>query len=233
MVNCLMLNILHENPAFLVINKPPGLTSQPDKTGDDSLLTIAEKYCGHPLFLVHRVDRPVSGLVLFAKTQEAMVLFSAQFQARTVQKDYLAMVQNMPPKPEGTLVHYLKKNQTKNTSTAFDEEQPGTDRAELRYQLLESSKHYHLLHIQLVTGRHHQIRAQLSAIKCPIKGDVKYGARRSNPDRSIHLHAWRLAFDNPATGERILLEAKPPEEVLWQALGPGKEGFSMFRKTNA
>ena len=172
----------------------------------------------------------MSGLVLFAKTAEAMALFSAQFQARAVQKDYLAMVQNLPPKPQDTLVHFLKKNQAKNTSTVFQEEKPGTERAELRYQLLDSSKHYHLLHIQLVTGRHHQIRAQLAAIGCPIKGDVKYGARRSNPDRSIHLHAWRLAFDHPATGERIVLEANPPDEVLWNALGPGKEGFSMFRK---
>ncbi len=113
----------------------------------------------------------------------------------------------------------------------FEAEQPGAERAELRYQLLESSKHYHLLHIQLVTGRHHQIRAQLAAIGCPIKGDVKYGARRSNPDRSIHLHAWRLAFDNPATGERILLEAAPPEEVLWQALGPGRADWSLFKKS--
>lgn len=228
-----MLNILHENPAFLVINKPPGLASQPDKTGDESLLGLAEAHCGHPLHLVHRVDRPVSGLVLFAKTAEAMTLFSAQFQARTVQKDYLAMVQNMPAKTEGTLVHHLKKNQAKNTSTVFDEPQPGTERAELRYQWLESSKHYHLLQVQLLTGRHHQIRAQLAAIGCPIKGDVKYGARRSNPDRSIHLHAWRLAFDNPATGERIMLEAEPPQEALWQALGPAREGWSPFKKVGA
>lgn len=213
-----MLNIIQENAAFLVVNKPPGLAAQPDKTGDNSLLAIAEEYCGHALHIVHRIDRPVSGLVLFAKTAEAMTLFSLQFQARTVQKDYLAVVQNLPPEKEGKLVHYLKKNQAKNTSTVFDKEQPGTERAELRYRLFESSKNYHLLHIQLLTGRHHQIRAQLAAIGSPIKGDVKYGARRSNTDRSIHLHAWRLAFDNPATGERILLEAAPPEEVLWQAL---------------
>jgi 23S rRNA pseudouridine1911/1915/1917 synthase len=213
-----MLNIIHENAAFLVINKPPGLAAQPDKTGDESLLTLAEAHCGHALHLVHRVDRPVSGLVLFAKSAEAMTLFSAQFQARTVQKDYLAVVQVLPAEPEGTLVHYLKKNQAKNTSTVFDTEQPGTERAELFYRLFEQSKNYYLLHVQLLTGRHHQIRAQLAAIGSPIKGDVKYGARRSNPDRSIHLHAWRLAFDNPATGERIMLEAEPPQEVLWQAL---------------
>jgi len=213
-----MLNILQENAAFLVVNKNPGMASQPDKTGDESLLDLAEAHCGHPLHLVHRVDRPVSGLVLFAKTAEAMALFSAQFQARSVQKDYLAVVQQKPAEEEGTLVHYLKKNEAKNTSSVYQTEKPGSDRAELRYRLFESSKNYHLLHVQLFTGRHHQIRAQLAAIGSPIKGDVKYGARRSNPDRSIHLHAWRLAFDNPATGERIHLEAPPPEEVLWQAL---------------
>lgn len=217
-----MLAILHENPAFLVVNKPAGLATQPDKTGDESLLLLAEKHCGHPLHLVHRLDRPVSGLVLLAKTAEAMSLFSAQFQARAVQKEYLAVVQNPPPKSEGALVHFLKKNSQKNIATAFEQEQPGTERAELRYHLLDSSERYHLLHIQLISGRHHQIRAQLAAIGCPIKGDVKYGARRSNPDRSIHLHAWRLAFDNPATGERITLEAPRPEEVLWQAFAlPG------------
>ena len=213
-----MLNIIQENAAFLVVNKPPGIASQPDKTGDESLLDWAEAHCGHPLHLVHRVDRPVSGLVLFAKTAEAMALFSAQFQARTVQKDYLAVVQQMPPEEEATLVHYLKKNEAKNTASVYQEEKPGSDRAELRYRLFESSKNYHLLHVQLHSGRHHQIRAQLAAIGSPIKGDVKYGARRSNRDRSIHLHAWRLAFDNPATGERIHLEADTPEEVLWQAL---------------
>ncbi|MFN0033685.1 MAG: RluA family pseudouridine synthase [Saprospiraceae bacterium] len=225
-----MLNILQENAAFLVVNKPPGLAAQPDKTGDDSLLTLAEQYCGHALHLVHRIDRPVSGLMLLAKTTEAMAMFSAQFQARRVQKDYLAVVQNLPPEPEGILVHFLKKNQVKNTSTVFDEEQPGTERAELRYRLLQSTQRYHFLHIQLITGRHHQIRAQLAAIGCPIKGDVKYGARRSNPDRSIHLHAWRFAFDNPATGERISLEAAPPEEVLWQAFVPAEEGWKLAKK---
>ncbi len=225
-----MLNILQENLAFLVINKPPGLAAQPDKTGDDSLLKLAEEHCGHPLHLVHRLDRPTTGLVLFAKSAEAMAIISAQFQSRTVQKDYLAVVNTMPPKQEDTLVHYLKKNQAKNTSTVTDEPQPGAERAELRYHVLESSKNYHLLHVQLVTGRHHQIRAQLAAIGSPIKGDVKYGARRGNPDRSIHLHAWRLAFDNPATGERIFLEAEPPEEVLWQAFAPARDGFSIFKK---
>lgn len=212
-----MLHILQENPAFLVVNKPPGLAAQPDKTGDVSLLALAEQHCGHPLHLVHRVDRPVSGLVLLAKTAEAMSLFSAQFQARSVEKTYLAIVQNPPPAEAGHLLHFLKKNQAKNTSKAFDEEMPGTERAELRYQMLDSSQRYHLLALRLVTGRHHQIRAQLGKIGCPIKGDVKYGARRGNPDRSIHLHAWRLAFDNPATGERILLEAEPPEDTLWAA----------------
>jgi 23S rRNA pseudouridine1911/1915/1917 synthase len=211
------MNILHENPAFLVLNKPGGMPTQPDKTGDDSLLTLAEAHCGHPLHLVHRLDRPVSGLVLMAKNAETMALFTALFQSRNVQKEYLAVVHTPPPQPEATLVHYLKKNAIKNTSKAFDTEQPGSERAELQYKLVGSSTNYHLLHIKLITGRHHQIRAQLAAIGCPVKGDVKYGARRSNPDRSIHLHAWKLGFIHPITMETIQLEAPTPEEVLWKS----------------
>ena len=219
------MEILYKNNQVLVASKPAGLPVQSDTTGDPSFLQMAEAYCRHPLMLVHRLDRPVSGLVLFAKTKTAAQSMSAQFGARTVEKEYLAVVQNPPPEPAGTLVHFLRKNAAKNLTATFAEEQPGSERGELRYRLLGSSERYHLLHIQLITGRHHQIRAQLAAIGCPIKGDVKYGARRNNADRSIHLHAWRLAFDHPVSGERVRLEAPlPAGDAVWDAFRAVVEG---------
>jgi 23S rRNA pseudouridine1911/1915/1917 synthase len=212
-----MLDILYKDHQLFAVNKPPGIAVQPDKTGDVALQKLAEAYCKQPLHLVHRLDRPVSGVVVFAKTKTAMTSLTEQFRSRSVEKTYLAVVQNLPPETEGSLVHFLKKNEAKNISVVAPESQPGTERGELRYRLLGSSERYHLLEIQLITGRHHQIRAQLAAIGCPVKGDVKYGFRRSNRDRSIHLHAWRLAFAHPISGERISLEAKPPDEVVWRA----------------
>ena len=191
---------------------------QADQTGDPSFLHLAEAYCQHPLLLLHRLDRPVSGVVIFAKTKTAAASLSAQFRDRTVEKEYLAVVQNPPPAETATLVHFLRKNAAKNITAAYPDEQPGSERGELRYRLIGSSERYHLLHIQLITGRHHQIRAQLAAIGCPIKGDVKYGARRANRDRSIHLHAWRLAFDHPVSGERVQLQAPlPAGDPVWEA----------------
>jgi 23S rRNA pseudouridine1911/1915/1917 synthase len=129
----------------------------------------------------------------------------------------LAAVQNCPPQPEACLIHFLRKNAATNRSVLCPEEWPGAERAEMQYRIAGSSDRYYLLEIQLLTGRHHQIRAQLAAIGCPVKGDVKYGARRSNPDRSIHLHAWRLVFDHPVSGERIALEAPAPDDAVWRA----------------
>ncbi len=212
-----MLDVLIKNNQFIALNKPPGIAVQPDKTGDPTFLEQAEAYCKHPLQVVHRIDRPVSGIILFAKSKAAMTALSRQFQARTVSKEYLAVVQQLPPEPEATLLHFLRKQSGKNTVMAFTGESAGTERAELHYRVLGSSERYHLLHIQLLTGRHHQIRSQLAAIGCPIKGDVKYGFRRNNPDRSIHLHAWRLAFDHPVNGNRIQLEAVLPDEPVWRA----------------
>lgn len=213
-----MLNILYKDHQIFALNKPAGIAVQTDKTGDPALQGLAEAYCKQPLYAVNRIDRPVSGLVVFAKTKSAMTALTEQFRSRSVEKTYLAVVQNPPQEPEGTLVHYLRKNEAKNLARAFTEEQPGTERAEIRYRLQGSSERYHLLEIQLITGRHHQIRAQLAAIGCPVKGDVKYGFRRSNRDRSIHLHAWRIAFDHPVSGERIRLEAAlPKEDPVWLA----------------
>lgn len=194
---------------------------QTDKTGDPAFQAQVEAYCKQPLHAPHRLDRPVSGVVLFAKTKAAMTELTEQLRSRSVEKTYLAVVQNLPPEAEGSLVHFLRKNEAKNLAIAYTEEQPGTERAEIRYRVLGSSERYHLLEIQLITGRHHQIRAQLAAIGCPVKGDVKYGFRRGNRDRSIHLHAWKIAFDHPVSGERISLEAAlPGEDAVWKAFGP-------------
>ncbi|MEZ4893778.1 MAG: RNA pseudouridine synthase [Saprospiraceae bacterium] len=213
-----MLQILVHNDLFIACNKPAGLASQPDKTGDESLLDQVEKRCKRTVHLVNRLDRPVSGIVLFAKTKAVMTSFTGQFQDRNVEKVYLALVQNEPPAESGTLVHYLQKNQAKNISTVHTEEQPDSERAELEYKLIGKSDRYFLLEIRPISGKHHQIRAQLAAMGCPVKGDVKYGARRSNRDRSIHLHAWKLDIEHPMSGERISLEAPLPEESLWQAM---------------
>lgn len=212
-----MLHILYKNNQIIACNKPPGLAVQPDKTGDPDFLTQVETYCKHPLHVVNRLDRPVSGVMLFAKSKSAMTTLTEQFRQRSVEKTYLAVVQQAPPHPAGDLHHFLRKNEGKNIVVAHDSPQPGTEPATLHYRLLASTDRYHLLRIEMQTGRHHQIRAQLAAIGCPIKGDVKYGARRSNTDRSIHLHAWRLTFDHPVSGERVLLEAPLPDEVLWKA----------------
>lgn len=211
--------ILFQDSLLLAVNKPPGMPAQADKTGDESLLQWAETECDHTLHLIHRLDRPASGVVLLAKTKEAMTLLQQQFQNRSIEKEYLAVVEALPAQPEGTLVHFLQKNAEKNRAFASEEERPGTERAELSYRLLGSSQRYHLLHVQLLTGRHHQIRAQLASIGCPIKGDVKYGARRGNRDRSIHLHAWRLGFEHPGTGEWMRLEVPMPSgDPVWDAL---------------
>lgn len=213
-----MLDILYKDNQLIVLNKPPGIAVQDDKTGDTPFLAMAEAYCKHPLHPVHRLDRPASGIVLFAKSESAMTNLTAQFRNRTVEKTYLAVVQNLPPETEALLVHFLRKNEAKNLTVAFSDPRPGAERAEMHYRVAGSSERYHLLEIQLITGRHHQIRAQLATIGCPIKGDVKYGFRRGNRDRSIHLHAWKLAFDHPVSGERISLEAPPPQtDAVWKA----------------
>ena len=214
-----MPDILFEDSLLLAVNKPVAMPAQADKTGDMSLLQWAEKHCRQALHPVHRLDRPASGVLLLAKTKAAMTHLQRQFQEHLVEKEYLAIAGGaaLDP-PEATLVHYLQKNAAKNRSFAYPDARPGADRAELYYRLLGSSDHYHLLLVRLITGRHHQIRAQLAAIGCPIKGDVKYGARRGNPDRSIHLHAWRLQFEHPGTGEIVRLIAPvPAADALWKA----------------
>ncbi len=210
--------VLYKNNQLLALNKPANVPVQTDKTGDKSLPELAEIYAKSNLYLVHRLDRPATGVVLLAKTKSALAALNQQFQNREVHKIYLAVVKNQPPETEGTLVHHLKKNTALNKAIASTSPVPGSREAILHYKMLGSSDTYHLLEIQLVTGRHHQIRAQLSAIGCPVKGDDKYGFRRANPDHSIHLHAWKLRFRHPVSNEVVEIVAPPTSnDPVWQA----------------
>lgn len=211
--------VLYKNNQLIAFNKPVGIPVQSDKTGDKTLLNLAEIYCKSTLYLTHRLDRPAGGVVLFAKTKTALRAINAQFQERSIQKVYWAVVKQLPEHPEGELVHYLRKDQQKNRSIAFEKEVAHAKKSSLIYKILTSSTHYHLLEIKPETGRHHQIRAQLAAINCPIKGDTKYGFKRSNPDRSIHLHARQLIFHHPISKQKesIIAELKYDDPV-WNAL---------------
>ncbi len=210
--------IIFQTHQFVVANKPAGVPIQLDKTGDKPLVDLLSIYCKSDLYVVHRLDRPVSGIVLFAKNKKAAAHFSKQFQDKTIEKKYLAVVKDCPEQQEGILTHYLKK--IGNQEKIFKMPVKGALEAQLSYSVKTSSDNYHLLEIMPVTGRFHQIRSQLSAIGSPIKGDVKYGFKRSNADRSIHLHAWKLTFKHPVTNHPLSFEAPLPEDTLWKALMP-------------
>ena len=211
------MTILYQDTDLIAFNKPASLPTQADETRDSSLLQLAEQALNTALFVVHRLDRPTSGIVVFAKHAQAAAALSQQFQSRETQKKYFAIVEKKPKTEAGTLVHFLAQNPANNKSFPVSEGSLNAKRAEMRFILRGSSDRYFLLELALLTGRHHQIRAQLSAIGCPIKGDVKYGARRSNTDRSIHLHAAELTLTQPTTGERLTLKAElPDKDALWQ-----------------
>lgn len=217
------LEVLFEDNHLLAVNKKPGDIVQGDKTGDEPLSEVVKRYIKSKynkpgeVFLgtIHRIDRPVSGVVLFARTSKALERMNEQFREREVQKVYWAVVKNTPPNEKATLVNYLIKDEAKNKSRAYDEPRNGALKCELEYTLIKKADRYSLLEINPLTGRHHQIRVQLSKIGCPIKGDLKYGFDRSNPDGSIHLHARKLIFNHPVTKEPITIVAPPPDEVLW------------------
>lgn len=219
------MEVLFEDNHIIILNKRPGEIVQGDKTGDTPMSEHLKEYLkvkyNKPgnvfLGVVHRLDRPVSGVVLFAKTSKALARLNEMLRNREIKKTYWAVVSGEPPE-EGHLVHYLKKNQEKNISRAYLKEVPGSLRAELKFKRLASAEHYHLLEVDLMTGRHHQIRSQLSAAGFPIKGDVKYGAKRGNEDRSIHLHSRRTTLMHPVKKETLDIIAPPPEEVLWKVL---------------
>lgn len=219
--------VIYEDNHLLIVSKRPGEIVQGDKTGDvpmvESLkLYLKEKY-NKPgnvfLGLVHRLDRPVGGLVIFAKTSKALSRMTQMFAKGEVQKSYLAIVTDRPQEAQARLTHYLVRNEKQNKSYAYHQERANSKRAELSYRLISSGEHYHLVEVDLHTGRHHQIRCQLSAIGCPIKGDLKYGAKRSNPDGSISLLSYRLRFRHPVSGVDLDIKAPLPKERIWRELG--------------
>ena len=220
------MKVLYEDNHIIVVNKQSGEIVQGDKTGDTPLSDIVkawlkEKY-NKPgnvfLGVVHRLDRPVSGIVLFAKTSKALPRLNKLFaEHEKVRKTYWAIVANKPPQESGTLTHWLTRNEKTNTAKAYDREVPNSKKAILDYRLIAASERYYLLEIQLHTGRHHQIRCQLAKIGCPIKGDLKYGSPRSNPDGSICLHARHLELEHPVSHEIISITAPVPQDALWQA----------------
>lgn len=216
--------ILYEDNHLIAVNKLPGELVQGDITGDEPLLEKLRNYIkvtySKPgnvfLGLIHRLDRPTSGIVLFAKTSKALSRMNALFESRKVDKSYWALVENQPPQKEDRLIHYLAKNSAQNKSYVTQEGRRDAKRAVLNYKKLGASKRYFLLEIELETGRHHQIRAQLSAIGSPIKGDLKYGFARSNHDASIGLHAHKLSFNHPIKQEPVSITAIPPgSDKVW------------------
>jgi 23S rRNA pseudouridine1911/1915/1917 synthase len=220
------LQILHEDNHIIVINKRVGDIVQGDKTGDKPLSEVVKEYIKEKhnkpgevfLGVVHRLDRPTTGIVVFAKTSKALTRLNELFSNRETQKTYWAVVKNKPPKNEDNLIHFLKRNEKNNTSKAHLKEIPESKKASLDYKIIKELTNYFALEINLHTGRHHQIRAQLAAIGCSIKGDLKYGFDRSNPDGGIHLHARKLNFIHPVSKEEIKLTAPTPNEVIWNAI---------------
>lgn len=219
------IEILFEDNHIIAVNKKSGDIVQGDKTGDKPLSDYLKAYIKEvynkpsEVFLgtVHRIDRPTSGIVLFAKTSKALARLNQLFQDKEVQKTYWAIVKNKPAKNEDTLVHFLIKNEQKNKATAKLTDFNGAKRAELTYKVIHQFENYFLLEIHPKTGRHHQIRVQLASIGCPIKGDLKYGSPRSNPDASISLHARKINFIHPVKNEPVEIIAPAPNaDGLWR-----------------
>ncbi|MEI6900814.1 MAG: RluA family pseudouridine synthase [Bacteroidota bacterium] len=216
-------DILFEDNHLLVYNKRPSQIVQGDKTGDTPLSELIKQFIGTRdqkpgnvfLGVVHRIDRPVSGAIIFAKTGKALTRLNEMLKKGEFKKHYWAVVKNPPPPGKHHLIHYLKRKESENKSYAFDKPVENSQVAELLFETVAKSDGYYLLGIELLTGRHHQIRAQLAKIGSPIKGDLKYGFPRSNPDGSIHLHARQLEFIHPVKKELMVITAPPPDEPLW------------------
>lgn len=215
--------ILYEDNHYIAIDKKCGDIVQVDKTGDTSLVDAVKAFIkmrdqkpGN-VFLeaVHRIDRPVSGAVLMAKTSKGLARINNLFQEGKIEKKYWAIVKNQPPKETDLLEQYLVRDSQKNKSYVYDREVKGSKVAKLRYTLLGKTTNYCMLEIELITGRHHQIRSQLAKMGCPIKGDLKYGFQRSDPDGGIHLHSRSISFIHPITNERVTIVSNPPSDTLW------------------
>ena len=220
------MEVIYEDNHLIAINKDCHEIVQGDKTGDSPLSEklkayLKEKYAKQGNVFVgvtHRLDRPVTGVVIFSKTSKALSRMNEMFRDGEVKKTYWAIVKNQPPETEGTLTHWLLRNEKQNKSYAYDNEKQNSKNAILHYRLISHSDNYFLLEIDLKTGRHHQIRCQLSKIGCPIKGDLKYGSERSNPDGGISLHARKVEFIHPVSKEHLEIIANLPDENLWRAL---------------
>jgi 23S rRNA pseudouridine1911/1915/1917 synthase len=216
--------ILYEDNHIIIVNKRSSDLVQGDSTGDEPLDDIVRAYIKEKynkpgdvfLGVVHRLDRPVSGCVVYARTSKALSRLSELFRTREVKKTYWAIVSDRPPAEEGTLSNYLKKNEQQNKSYVYEKEVKGSKLAELSYRVLARSEKYYLIEVDLQTGRHHQIRAQLAAAGCPIKGDLKYGSKRSNEGGGISLHSRRVAFVHPVKNEEIKIEAPLPDDRIWK-----------------
>ena len=219
------LQILFEDNHIIIVNKRAGDITQGDKTGDKPLSDVVKEYIKDKydkpgnvyLGVVHRLDRPTSGIIIFAKTSKSLERLNKMLREKTINKTYWAVVKNHPKKEKDTLINFLKKNPKNNKSTAYPKEIDGSKKAILHYAVIKKLDNYSLIEVDLETGRHHQIRSQLSNIGCPIKGDLKYGFDRSNKDGSIHLHARRIQFIHPVTKEQVTVTAPTPKEVIWNA----------------
>lgn len=220
------MQVIYEDNHVIIVNKASGEIVQGDKTGDTPLSDIVGAYIKEKyqkpgnvfVGVVHRLDRPVSGVVVFARTSKALARLNDMFRTGDIHKTYWAIVQGCPSQREATLTHWITRNEKQNKSYAHPREVAGSKKAVLDYRLLTQGDNYSLLEVHLHTGRHHQIRCQLAAIGCPIKGDLKYGSRRSNPDGSISLHARRVEFIHPVSKQPIVVEAPTPNDNLWTAL---------------
>ena len=218
------MEVLYEDNHIIAINKRPSDIVQGDKTGDRPLGEFVKDYIKEKynkpgdvfLGVVHRLDRPASGVILFARTSKALTRLTVMFRDKEMKKTYWAVVRKMPPNNEGNLVNYLKKNEQKNIAIVYDKQVDGSVRAELNYKVIKNIDEYFLLEIDLLTGRHHQIRAQLSKIGCPIVGDNKYGYPRANKDYSINLLARKIEFIHPVKKEKIVITANPPNDPIWK-----------------
>ncbi len=225
------MNVIYEDNHIIAVNKTCSEIVQGDKTGDIPLSDLVKDWLKKKyqkpgnvfVGVTHRLDRPVSGLVVFAKTSKALSRLNDMFRLRKLKKTYWAIVKHQPPREEDELIHWIDRNERQNKSYAHDSERPGTKKAILHYRLIARSDNYYLLEIDLKTGRHHQIRSQLSKIGCPIKGDLKYGADRSNPDGGISLHARRIEFIHPVSKEEIKITAPVPGDNLWKEITAGQE----------
>ena len=220
------MKVVYEDNHIIIVSKRSGEIVQGDKTGDKTLADevkayIKEKYAkpGNVfLGITHRLDRPVWGLVVFARTSKALARLNDMFREGYVNKTYWAICQTAPEVPEATLTHWLTRNERQNKSYAYDKEVPGAKKAVLHYRTIGKSERYTLIEVKLMTGRHHQIRCQLAKIGCPIKGDLKYGARRNNPDGSISLLARKIEFAHPVSKEHICVESEVPDDKLWHEI---------------